>query len=64
MFNPIRVFLPAGLVFILSGIAWGIPIALEGKGISVGASLTISIGIIIIFFGLLAEQISQIRKQL
>jgi glycosyltransferase involved in cell wall biosynthesis len=64
MFNPIRIFLPAGLFFIICGIAWGIPIALANKGISIGASLSISVGIIIIFFGLLAEQISQIRKQL
>jgi len=64
MFNPIKIFLPAGLLFIIAGIAWGIPIALANKGISIGASLSISIGIIIIFFGLLAEQISQIRKQL
>lgn len=64
MFNPIKIFLPAGLFFIIAGIAWGIPIAIANKGISIGASLSISIGIIIIFFGLLAEQISQIRKQL
>lgn len=63
MFNPIKIFLPAGLIFILAGVAWGIPIALANKGISVGASLSISVGILIIFFGLLAEQISQIRKQ-
>jgi len=63
-FNPIRIFLPSGLFFILIGIAWGIPIALANKGVSVGASLSISVGILIIFFGLLAEQISQIRKQL
>jgi len=64
MFNPIKIFLPTGLVFILAGIAWGIPIALADKGISVGASLSMSVGILIIFFGLLAEQISQIRKNL
>jgi glycosyltransferase involved in cell wall biosynthesis len=64
MFNPIKIFLPAGLLFITAGIIWEIPIAIAKKGISVGASLSISIGIIIIFFGLLAEQISQIRKQL
>ena len=64
MFNPIKIFLPSGLLFIFAGIAWGIPIALANRGVSVGASLSIGIGIIIIFFGLLAEQISQIRKQL
>lgn len=64
MFNPIKIFLPAGIFFIIAGILWGIPIALANKGISVGASLSISVGIIIIFFGLLAEQISQIRKQI
>lgn len=64
MFNPIKIFLPSGLFFIVAGFLWGLPIALASKGISVGASLSISIGILIIFFGLLAEQISQIRKQL
>lgn len=64
MFNPIKIFLPAGLFFIIVGIAWGLPIALANRGISIGASLSISTGLIIIFFGLLAEQISQIRKQL
>jgi len=63
MFNPINFFLPAGLFFIIAGVAWGIPIALANRGISIGASLSISCGVIIIFFGLLAEQISQIRKQ-
>ncbi len=64
MFNPIKIFLPSGLFFIIVGIAWGIPIALADRGVSVGASLSISIGILIIFFGLIAEQISQIRKHL
>lgn len=63
MFNPIKIFLPAGLFFIVIGVAWEIPFAISNRGISVGASLSISIGIIIIVFGLLAEQISQIRKQ-
>jgi glycosyltransferase involved in cell wall biosynthesis len=64
MFNPIKIFMPAGLIFIAGGVIWEIPFAMAKKGISVGASLSISIGIIIMFFGLLAEQISQIRKQL
>lgn len=64
MFNPIRIFLPAAFIFILIGVVWGIPIVLAGRGISIASSLSISVGIIILFFGLIAEQISQIRKQI
>lgn len=62
LFKPIKIFLPISLFFIIAGAIWGLPIALSGKGVSVGASLSILSGIIFLFFGLLAEQLSLIIK--
>lgn len=62
LFNPMKFFLPVGLILIFIGILWEIPVAIFNKTISVGASLSISVGLIVIVFGLLAEQIAQIRK--
>ena len=62
LFNPMRIFLPISLVSILVGVAWGLPIVLRGNGVSVGAMLAIVTGVIFFFLGLLAEQISLIRR--
>ncbi len=62
LFNPVKIFLPVSLLFILVGFAWGIPFVLAGRGVSVGASLSIITGIIIFMIGLLAEQLSMLLK--
>ena len=62
LFNPMRIFLPISIASILLGVIWGLPIALRGNGISVGAMLAIVTGIIFFFLALLAEQISLIRR--
>ena len=62
LFNPMRVFLPISLVSIVLGFVWGIPIVLRGNGVSVGAMLAIVTGLVFFFLGLLAEQISLIRR--
>jgi len=62
LFNPMRIFLPVSLVSIGLGIAWGLPIVLRGSGVSVGAMLAIVTGIIFFFLGLVAEQVSLIRR--
>jgi Glycosyl transferase family 2 len=62
LFNPMRIFLPAAAVCILVGLAWGIPIILDKRGVSVGAMLAIVTGVIFFFLGLLAEQLSWIRR--
>ena len=62
LFNPIRIFLPVSLISLLLGVLWGLPIVLRGGGVSVGAMLAIVTGIIFFFLGLLAEQISMIRR--
>ena len=64
LFNPIRIFLPISLLSLLLGVLWGLPIVLRNGGISVGAMLAIVTGIIFFFLGLLAEQISMIRRDI
>jgi glycosyltransferase involved in cell wall biosynthesis len=63
MFNPLRVFLPISIFCILAGIAWGLPIVLLGRGVSVGAMLAIVTGLIFFVLGLLASQLSAIRME-
>ncbi len=62
LFNPMKIFLPIAILLVLCGIIWGIPIVLRGNGVSVGALLAILSGVIFFFLGLLAEQISIIRR--
>lgn len=62
LFNPTRVFWPLAGVSLVAGVAWGLPIILQGRGVSVGAMLAILAGLIFFFLGLLAEQVSLIRR--
>lgn len=62
LFNPIRVFLPIAFFLIVFGAVWEFPFLIKGMGMSVGATLLIVSGLIFFFLGLLAEQLSQMRK--
>jgi glycosyltransferase involved in cell wall biosynthesis len=62
LFNPMRLFFPIGLASILISLAWAVPFFLQHKGLSVGALLGIMTGTMVLFFGLIAEQISAFRK--
>jgi glycosyltransferase involved in cell wall biosynthesis len=62
LFNPMRIFLPASALCLLWGFAWGLPIILAKRGVSVGAMLAIVTGLIFFFLGLIAEQLSWIRR--
>jgi hypothetical protein len=42
---------------------WGIPFALAGRGVSVGAMLAIVTAILLFGLGLLCDQISQLRLE-
>ena len=57
-----RVFLPIAMVWILLAIVWGLPIIMKGRGVSTGAMLSFVSGVLFFGLGLLAEQLSQIRK--
>jgi len=64
LFNPVKIFLSISLFFFLSGLFWGIPIVIKGHGISTGSLLAIISGILFFIMGLIAEQLSKIRKTL
>ena len=62
--NPLKIFLPLALLSTLAGLAWGIPIMLAGRGVSVGSMLAIVLGALFFFLGLIANQLSSIRLRL
>ncbi len=63
LFNPIKIFLPLSIIFFLLGILWGLPIMIAGRGVSVGAGLLILVGVVTFLLGLIAEQLSLLRKR-
>jgi glycosyltransferase involved in cell wall biosynthesis len=63
LFNPLRLFVPASLLVAGAGVAWGIPYALAGRGISVGAMLAMVTAALLFFLGLICDQISQLRLE-
>lgn len=63
LFNPQRIFLPASIIMVSLGVLWGLPMILQNKGVSTGALMGILSGLIVFVLGLLAEQLSLIRKQ-
>lgn len=64
LFNPLRIFLPLAMLLFLAGLAWGIPIVIMGRGVSVGALLALVTGGLCLLLGLIAEQLSKIRRAL
>lgn len=62
LFNPMRIFLPLSLVFVVTGLIWAIQFLVVGKGLSNGAAFLISVGVIFFTIGLISEQLSQLRK--
>ena len=64
LFKPLKVFITLSIFILLVSFSWGLPILIEGKGLSVGSLLGILTSILIFILGLLVEQITQIRKNL
>lgn len=63
LFNPLRIFTPTSLLFIILGTLWGLPYILLQQGVSVGALLLILTGLLLFFFGLLTDQVAQLRLE-
>lgn len=63
LFNPIKIFLPVSVIFFLLGLGWGVPIILAGRGVSVGAAMLMIMGVMTFLLGLIAEQLSLLRKK-
>lgn len=62
LFNPMRIFLPISIGAFLISLGWGIPIILKGHGVSVGALLGFIASLLFFFLGLIAQQLTLIRK--
>ncbi len=62
LFNPSRIFLPLALLFVAAGFAWGLPMLWRGAGVSAGVVLLWVSGLLFFLLGLLAQQLSLIRR--
>lgn len=63
LFNPMRVVLPVSAFFILSGLIYAIESIIAIDHIPSGALLALLSGIIIFFFGIIADQISVLIRK-
>ncbi|MEI6433778.1 MAG: glycosyltransferase family 2 protein [Bacteroidota bacterium] len=62
LFSPMKIFLPLSLVSIIITMSWGIPLALQGRGVSMGTLLGIVVTLLFFLLGLITEQLSLIRR--
>jgi glycosyltransferase involved in cell wall biosynthesis len=63
LFNPLRVFLPLAMLFVLFGIGWTIPYLIDGQGLTVAAMLSILTGVLLFGLGLICDQVAQLRLE-
>ena len=63
LFEPLRIFVPTSILAVATGVLWGIPYALAGRGVSVGSMLAIVTGVLLFGLGILCDQISQLRLE-
>jgi glycosyltransferase involved in cell wall biosynthesis len=66
LFDPLRVFLPAGGVIFTGGMVSGVYYFFYGSyggGVSVGSLLLLLTGMLLFFFGIVADQISALRLE-
>jgi hypothetical protein len=50
-------------VVALIGVAWGVPYAAAGRGVSVGAMIAIVTSTMLFSLGLICDQVSQLRLE-
>jgi hypothetical protein len=64
LFNPMKIFLPSSLLCLFLTSLWGIPLVIEGRGLSTGSLLGLIMTILLFLLGLITEQLSLIRRNL
>jgi glycosyltransferase involved in cell wall biosynthesis len=62
LFNPMKIFLPISFLTLVLTLVWGVPLIVEGHGVSTGTLLGLISALIFFFLGLIAEQLSLIRR--
>jgi len=60
---PFRVFSVLAVIFFLAGVAWGLPFALSGRGITVGSALLLLTALVIFLQGVMIELLVRMRYQ-
>jgi len=64
LFDPLRVFIPASVILVLIGTIHALyPFFFLNRGLTTGSVMVILSGILVFFFGILADQISALRKE-
>jgi glycosyltransferase involved in cell wall biosynthesis len=63
LFNPLRIFLPVSFFCLIGGFVIGVFYYIHGSGLVGTALILIMTGILLFFFGLLADQITELRKE-
>lgn len=64
LFNPLRVFLPTSAALMVLGVGWSSIFILQKRGLSVGGMLLIMTSVQMFFVGLIADQVSAIRREM
>jgi glycosyltransferase involved in cell wall biosynthesis len=62
LFNPMKIFLPLSILCFLLTCLWGIPLLIQGRGLSIGTLLGLIMVLLLFLLGLIAEQLSLIRR--
>lgn len=60
--NPLRIFIPIGIILLVIGLIIGVYYFSVGGGLSVGSLFLLISGILLVFLGLIADQIAELRK--
>jgi glycosyltransferase involved in cell wall biosynthesis len=61
--TPLRFFLPIAAALLALGVAWTLPYIWMGRGVSVAGLFLMISGMLTFFFGILAEQLSELLKR-
>lgn len=64
LFNPMKIFLPSSLLCLFLTSLWGVPLVIEGRGLSIGSLLGLIMAVLLFLLGLITEQLSLIRRNL
>ncbi|MCX7765132.1 MAG: glycosyltransferase family 2 protein [Candidatus Sumerlaeia bacterium] len=64
IYDPMRVFMPASIILFIIGLIYAVVMIIKNFNIPDGAVLLMVTGVFLFFFGLLAEQIAELRRQL
>lgn len=62
LFAPLKFFLPPALASILLGLVWSLRCILLNTALSTGASFLILFGALLLFLGMITEQLARIRR--